>query len=81
MNPIGVAIDHDGHIIVADTFNHRVQVMSRDGKMISKLGSEGSGDGQFKNPVGVAIDRDGHIVVLDSGNHRVQVIRMPWIDA
>jgi len=45
--------------------------------MISKLGSPGSGDGQFNHPWGVAIDREGHIIVADTHNHRVQVIRMP----
>ena len=42
--------------------------------MISKFGSHGSGDGQFKTPCGVAIDQEGHIIVADESNHRVQVM-------
>ena len=72
--PIGVAIDHEGHIIVSDNGNHRVQVMSHDGAVISKLGFLGSGNGQFNSPRGVAIDNEGHIVVADYGNNRVQVM-------
>ena len=36
-----------------------------------KLGSEGSGAGQFKFPRGLCIDRDGSVVVADRNNDRV----------
>jgi len=39
---------------------------------ITKWGSQGSADGQFKSPKGVAVDASGNIYVADTGNDRVQ---------
>jgi len=40
---------------------------------VLRLGSKGSGDGQFNYLHGVACNSRGDIIVADSGNHRVQV--------
>jgi len=72
--PHGVAIDREGHIVVADYYNDRVQVLCGDGTHVRTIGSSGSGAGQFQNPKGVAIDGEGHIVVADTYNNRVQVL-------
>ena len=45
-SPVGVAIDTSDRIIVADLFNHRVQVFDSAGHFLFKFGSPGSGDGQ-----------------------------------
>ena len=73
--PSGVAVDADGHIVVADKNNHRVQVVRRDGSVVRVIGSEGTGPGQFKHPAGVAVDLEGNLVVGEFGNCRVQVLR------
>ena len=39
---------------------------------VSKWGTEGTGDGQFKNPRGVAVASDGSVYVADGNNHRIQ---------
>jgi len=76
--PRGLVFDHHrGLLLVADSFNHRVQVFSCDddggGSFVSKFGKQGNQPGQFKNPFGVAIDHDhDRILVTDTGNHRVQ---------
>ena len=47
--PMGVATDRHGQIVVADTFNHRVQVLGPDGThrlTIGGLGSRGIPDGE-----------------------------------
>ena len=36
------------------------------------LGSEGSGNGQFKRPVGIATDAGGHVLVDDRENDRIE---------
>ncbi len=70
--PYSVAVDGQGNIYVPDTFNHRVQKFDRNGKFVTKWGSQGSGDGQFNNPYGVAVDGQGNVFVVDSDNRRVQ---------
>lgn len=62
-----------GALFVTDMEHHRVLKFSQSGQFISKFGSEGTGNGQFKNPVGVTTDATGKIYVVDSDNHRVQV--------
>lgn len=40
---------------------------------ITKWGSEGSGDGQFRDPDGIAVDSSGNVYVADDmDNHRIQ---------
>jgi uncharacterized protein (TIGR03663 family) len=69
--PRGAAIDADGNLYVADTFNHRIQVFDQNGKVVRSFGSFGGGDGQLYEPRGVAVDADGNIFVADTWNARV----------
>ena len=39
---------------------------------LSKWGSYGSGNGQFKYPFGMAVDGSGNVFVTDQYNHRIQ---------
>ena len=71
--PNGVAVDEEGHIIVADSRNNRVQVFTSNGVFINAFGTSGTGPGQFDRPSGVCIAPNGDIVVVDFGNNRVQV--------
>ncbi|KAL4452559.1 hypothetical protein ABPG75_008221 [Micractinium tetrahymenae] len=38
-------------------------------QLTSTVGSEGSGDGQFKSPIGMALDAAGNILVADVDNY------------
>jgi len=74
--PQGVAVDPSGTgqaVVVADTFNHRVQVLTNALAYSSQFGSSGSGNGQFIQPRAVAVDGSGTRWVADMANHRVQV--------
>jgi RHS repeat-associated protein len=70
-SPDGVAFDSSGDQWVADTGNDRVDELSSTGKYITRFGSEGTGNGQFKEPRGIAV-YGGDVWVADTGNNRVQ---------
>ena len=79
--PIGIAVDGQGRVIVADTYNDRIRAISRDGVVTTIAGGAGSGsdDGaadqaRFDTPCGVAVDADGNIYVADSGNGTIRRI-------
>ena len=77
MRPTGVAVGHDGNIIVADRDNHRIQVFSSEGRFITKFGTKGDGDGQLNDPHGLALTPEGNIIVADFRNNRVQLFGQP----
>jgi len=71
-DPQGICVDATGHVYVADTFNHRIQVFDSNGNFFTQWGSFGSGNGQFNAPRGVAVDASGTVYVADASNHRIQ---------
>jgi len=40
---------------------------------MTKWGTLGSGDGQFKEPTSIALDSSGNVNIVDLGNSRIQV--------
>lgn len=78
--PLGIAIDKDDNIIVADFRNHRIRKIDPNGVVTSIAGSiSGFANGsastaRFFGPAGVAIDKDGNIIVADYGNNRIRQI-------
>src|SRR5205085_9148173 len=65
--PIGVTVDLHGNIYVADTYNDRIRLITKDG------GVSTVADG-FDTPCGVAAMNDGSIVVADTSNDRLRKI-------
>jgi sugar lactone lactonase YvrE len=79
--PVGVAVDANGRVIVADTYNDRIRAIERGGRVTTIAGSGRRGyvdgaaaDAEFDTPCGVAIDRSGNIFVADSGNGLIRRI-------
>jgi DNA-binding beta-propeller fold protein YncE len=71
-SPVGMAVDNNGNILVADTGNGRIEKFSATGAFLTTIGSKGIGHGQLGDPNGIAVDRAGNIYVAEAGNHRVQ---------
>lgn len=74
--PWGICCDQQGHIVIGDRSNHRIQVFDSNGVFKHSFGTEGVRPGQFNRPAGVAVSREGHIVVADKDNHRIQVLKI-----
>ena len=73
-NPAGVAVANNV-VAVSEWADHVVKKYSLQGDYLSKLGSCGSGDGQFICPQGLCFNSKGLLYVVDYGNRRVQVFR------
>ncbi|MHB8779650.1 MAG: flippase activity-associated protein Agl23, partial [Anaerolineales bacterium] len=73
--PWGVAIGLDGSAYVTDTWNHRVQKFTAQGKFITSWGIFGQGETpqSFYGPRGLAVDAKGRVYVTDTGNKRIVV--------
>ena len=74
-SPRGVAISHDGHILVTD--EHRLQKLTFEGDFVKSVGSRKTGNGclQFNDPVGIAVHPNtGQIYIADRYNHRIVIL-------
>ena len=78
--PRGVWVDEAGNIYIADTDNHRVRQVDRDGIIttVAGTGRAGySGDGgaameaQLNRPHGVWGDGNGNVFIVDTNNNRI----------
>ena len=73
--PLGLDVDGDGNLYVADGTTKRIQVYDREGRYLRQLG----GPEMFSRPVGIAVDGAAtRIYVVDIGGvdseqHRVRV--------
>src|ERR687891_514613 len=56
--------DVSKEVFVVDYANIRIQKFDTDGKFITKWGTEGDGEGQFKIPHGIAVDSSGSNVYV-----------------
>ncbi len=80
--PIGVAVDTNGYVYVADTNNYEIRKIAPDGTVSTLAGSwssPGSNDGQasgasFYLPGGVAVDAQGVVYVADTQNHNIRKV-------
>ncbi|MBN1954158.1 MAG: TIGR03663 family protein [Anaerolineae bacterium] len=76
--PRGIAVDDDGFVYVADSYNHRVQKFTADGQFVTAWGSYGNcgetipAPATFCEPWDVAVGTDGTIFVADTWAHRIQ---------
>lgn len=79
-DPVGLAIDADGNILLADSGNHCLRRITPAG-IVSTLaggpGLAGSADGvgtaaRFDSPSALAVAPDGTVYISDTGNHTLR---------
>ena len=72
---LGVAVNAQNDIIVADTNNHRIQIFDKEGRFKFQFGECGKRDGQLLYPNRVAVvKQSGDIIVTErSPTHQIQI--------
>ena len=83
LSPSGIAVDADGNVYIADSFNRRIRKVGPDG-IITTVGGNGlfkfSGDGgpatsaALNRPRYVAVDADGNVYIADAFNGRIRKV-------
>jgi len=74
LSPLGIGVDPQGNVYVADTDNHRVQKFSGDSTFIASWSGAGRPGGGQIFPSDVAVDPSGVVYVSDVG--RPAIIRL-----
>ncbi|CAF5015574.1 unnamed protein product, partial [Rotaria sp. Silwood1] len=78
-NPLGLYVDDDQTIYVADLSNHRIMEWKRDatsGQVVAGGNGQGSGTHQLSNPFDVIVDKEtDSLIICDRSNKRV--VRWP----
>ena len=72
-HPASLAIDSNGFVFIADTYNHRICIFNNIGMFVCSFGSCGNNEGQFNRPQGIAFSPNGTLFVSDHINQRIML--------
>ena len=71
--PVCLAVDKTGHLLLCCAGSHTVYVFTPAGKFVTKFGEYGKELGQLNKPSSALVLKSGRIVVCDFGNNRLQL--------
>ena len=87
-SPLGLDVDEDGDIYIADTLNNRVRKVDADDGIVTTVagnGIAGSGgdfglavNANLNRPEDVAVDDLGKVYIADTGSHLIRQIDGQW---
>jgi sugar lactone lactonase YvrE len=83
--PAELTFDKHGNLFVADSFNHLIRKISREGKVSTVTGATGAdgwvdgsnGQARLFNPYGLTISPDGSLIVSDTYNELIRIVLAP----
>ncbi len=91
-NPTGIAVDRDGNLFIADSYNQRIRKVGPDGNISTVAGSgirasgyTDIGDGgpainaKLQFPERVAIDGNGNLLISDTGDGLIRKVAVNGI--
>ena len=81
--PVGICVNSRGEILVADSWNNRIQIFNSSGEFLRSFGSKGNGICQLHYPHEICVDWQDNIYVTDQLNdivhkHQVQQKSGGW---
>lgn len=68
-----IAINSDDIMYITDEADDNFKIFKTNGVLISTIGVNGTGDGEFDFPINVTIKNNNDVFISDSDNDRVQV--------
>ncbi len=80
-DPRDVVVDSSGNVLIADTGNNRIRMVTPDGTIQTIAGTGTAGVGgdngpalsaQLNQPKGIDVDKSGNVYVADTENNRVR---------
>ena len=73
--PSGIAI-HGDNVYVSDTAAHAVFQFKLGNaiQLVARIGTRGSGIGQFNSPDSLSVSYNGDVYVADCNNHRIEIL-------
>lgn len=72
-NPMGMFVDREDYIYVADRDNNRIVKLNKEGDLIRVYGVSDDRELRLKAPEGVFVTDNGDVYVADTGNARVAI--------
>ena len=69
---VGIAANHD-RVVLTDAGSHCFYILTTLGKVLTRVGTLGSAEGNLHTPFGVVLDQSGNIIISECGNHRISI--------